>query len=214
MGSKATKEDKKHMSNFQEYLSSAEIYQAYHIVNKYIDDSSRDIVLQSFFIEQAFNAARFLANNLKSTAPEGINTVYVYYTLSKLGYQLEAFKTARFSFEKLQSLKIPDHWAEEIEVDALKIRCKPNSDSEGHSMNVSPIATIAGEAALNVGLPPVYNFGSFDSLPLVEFLPSKQVHPKRVLELLKSYPQESSSSKQKAKPKGKQAVSEWNQDQE
>lgn len=82
-------------------------------------------------------------------------------------------------------------------------------------MNVSPLATIAGDAALNVGLPPVYNFGSFDSLPMVEFIPTKQVHAKRVLELLKTDPQESSSTKQKAKPKGKQAISEWNnQEQE
>ena len=57
-------------------------------------------------------------------------------------------------------------------------------------MNVSPLAQIAGEAAANVGLPPVYNFASFDSLPLVEFVPTKQIHPKRVLELLKTDPTE------------------------
>jgi hypothetical protein len=101
MGSKSTKEDKKHLSNFQEYLSLAEIYQAYHLVNKYVDDSSRDIVCLPFFIEQAFNAARFLANNLKTKVPDGINTVFVYFTLAKLGYSLEAFKTARYGFEKL-----------------------------------------------------------------------------------------------------------------
>lgn len=89
-------------------------------------------------------------------------------------------------------MKIPDAWAEDIEVDALKIRCKPNSDSENHSMNVSPLAAIAGDAAMGVGIPPMYNFGSFDSLPLVEFMPTKQVHPKRVLELLKTDPQDSS----------------------
>jgi hypothetical protein len=88
-------------------------------------------------------------------------------------------------------LRVPEQWAEEIEVDALKIRCKPNTDSDGRSMNVSPLATIAGENALNVGLPPVYNFGSFDSLAMVEFVPSKQVHAKRVLELLKTDPQDS-----------------------
>lgn len=101
MGSKATKEDKKHLTNFQDYLLLAETYQAYHLVNKYIDDSSRDIVSLPFFIDQAFNAARFLANNLNGKAPEGINTVFVYFTLAKLGYQVEAYKTARFGFEKL-----------------------------------------------------------------------------------------------------------------
>lgn len=100
-----------------------------------------------------------------------MNLVYVYFTLSKLGFSFEAYKTARFGFEKLSTLKVPDQWAEEIEVDALKIRCKPNSDRENFSMNVSPLSAIAGEQANNVGVPPVYNFGSFDSLPLVEFVP-------------------------------------------
>jgi len=82
-------------------------------------------------------------------------------------------------------------------------------------MNVSPLASIAGDAALNVGLPPVYNFASFDSLPLVEFHPHKSIHHKRVLELLKTDPLEQSSQGQKGrKPKGKQQVSEWTQEQE
>ncbi len=82
-------------------MSLAEIYQAYHLVNRYIDESSREIIQTPLFCESAFNASRFLANNLKSKIPEGINLVFVYYTLAKLGYQFEAFKAARFGFEKL-----------------------------------------------------------------------------------------------------------------
>jgi intraflagellar transport protein 122 len=89
-------------------LSLAEIYQAYHLVNKYIDEQSREIIQTPLFIEAAFNAARFLANNLKSKVPEGLNLVFVYFTLSKLGFLFEAYKTARFGYEKLQSLKLPD----------------------------------------------------------------------------------------------------------
>jgi len=102
MGSKATKEDKKHLLNFQEYLSLAEMYQAYHLVNRYIDEQGREIIPTPLFCESAFNAARFLANNLKKDKQlTGINLVHIYFTLSKLGYQFEAFKTARFGFEKL-----------------------------------------------------------------------------------------------------------------
>lgn len=39
IGGKASKEDKKHLTNFNEYLTMAEMYQAYHLVNRYIDDS-------------------------------------------------------------------------------------------------------------------------------------------------------------------------------
>jgi len=48
MGSSQSKEDKRHISNYQDYLNLAEIY---HYVSKYIDDSARDLVLLPFFIE-------------------------------------------------------------------------------------------------------------------------------------------------------------------
>ena len=125
---------------------------------------------------------------MKTKIPNGINPVNIYYTLEKLGFEFEAYKAARFAFEKLQGLKIPDLWQEDIEVDALKIRCKPNSDKEGYSMNVSPLAAITGDQSMHVQLPPVYNFASFDSLPLVEFVPQRDLNPKIVLELLKTDP--------------------------
>jgi hypothetical protein len=87
-------------------------------------------------------------------------------------------------------------WAEEIEVDALKIRCKPNADRENFGLHVSPLSAIAGDNAANVGVPPVYNFGSFDSLPLVEFVPQKGIAPKRVMELLRTDPLESKQNQQ------------------
>jgi intraflagellar transport protein 122 len=77
--------------------------------------------------------------------PSGINLVFVYYTIAKLGYLLEAYKTARLGFEKLQTLKVPGNWADEIEVDALKIKCKPNSDREGLGSNSGPLASIIGD---------------------------------------------------------------------
>lgn len=82
-------------------------------------------------------------------------------------------------------------------------------------MNVSPLASITGDQNMQIGMPAVYNFGSFDSLPLVEFVPNKQLNPKRVMELLRTDPQEGTAgSKKGGKTKQKQAVSEWNQDQE
>ena len=71
-------------------------------------------------------------------------------------------------------------------------------------MNVSPLASIAGDAAHNAGIAPVYNFTSFDSLPLVEFVPPKSLNAKKVLELLKQDPTESSFKKNPPKkPQGK-----------
>lgn len=70
-------------------------------MNRYIDEAGRDIIQAPLFCESAFNAARFLANNLKSKIPTGINLVFIYFALAKLGYQFEAYKTARHGFEQL-----------------------------------------------------------------------------------------------------------------
>ena len=62
------------------------------------------------FNEAIFNAARFLVSNLGKRQPIGINKVYIYYSLSQLGFKFEAYKTARFGYEKLQTLKVPEEW--------------------------------------------------------------------------------------------------------
>lgn len=86
MGSKQSKDDKKHLLNFNEYLKNAEVYQAYHLVFKFVEEQSRELVQGPLFCESAYNAGRFLANNLKTKVPTGINLVYVYYTIEKLGF--------------------------------------------------------------------------------------------------------------------------------
>lgn len=70
----------------------------------------------------------------------------------------------------------------------MKIKCKPNSDREGLGSNSGPLALLVGENAANMGLQSIVNFCSFDSLPLVEFVPAKNLNPKRVMELLKADP--------------------------
>jgi hypothetical protein len=159
----------------------------------------------------------FLANNLNvKKVPFGINLVFVYFTIAKLGFQLEAYKSARMGFEKLKTLKVPSNWIDEVEVDALKIKCKPNADREGLGSNSGPLASLIGENASSMGVQSIVNFCSFDSLPLVEFIPAKNLNPKRVMELLRADPSEDFSGAPSKKPQGKQprgkGVSEWNQD--
>ena len=63
-------------------------------------------------------------------APLGVNKVYIYYALSFLGFKFEAFKTARFGYEKLQTLKVPVQWQDEVDRAHLKCRAKPFSDKD------------------------------------------------------------------------------------
>ena len=77
-------------------------------------------------------------------------------------------------------MKIPRKWVGQIEVQHLKLRSKPFQDKEG-------LAT-TGDGFPYGGNPTVLNFGSFDPLPLVEFVPDPSIPPVRVRELLRMDP--------------------------
>lgn len=145
VGAKASKDDKKYLKSFEEYTKLAEIYQAYNLVSKYIEESYHQIIQGPLYFETVFNASRFLFNNLGHRNPPGINKVYVYQTMATLGYKFEAYKTARLGYDLLTNMKVPDHLLEEVEVEALKIRSKPISDKEGiafscnRCMNLQPL---------------------------------------------------------------------------
>lgn len=62
--STTNKEDAKFMSNYEEYLKLAEIYQAYNLVSRYLEENYRAMIQGELYNESVFNAARFLVNNL------------------------------------------------------------------------------------------------------------------------------------------------------
>jgi hypothetical protein len=57
-------------------------------------------------------------------------------------------------------------------------------------MNVNPLINQAGDLCVHCGLPTQRNFGSFDTLPLVEFVPNLNLNEKRVLDALRMDPPE------------------------
>jgi len=150
--------------------------------------------------ETIFNSSRFLVNTISSKSLPGISKVYIYYALSLLGTKFEAFRTARFGYEKLQTLKISPEWQEEIDLAALKIRCKPFSDKEGYQpvcnrcMNINALINQNGDHCTACGHPFIRNFVGFDTLPLVEFIPDARIPLKKVMELLKEEPDDSGPS--------------------
>jgi hypothetical protein len=52
------------MADFKEYLRLAEIYQAYNLVSRYLEESYRSMIQGELYNEAVFNASRFLVNNL------------------------------------------------------------------------------------------------------------------------------------------------------
>jgi len=55
-------------------------------------------------------------------------------------------------------------------------------------ITVNPLTNNRGDSCTTCGCPIVRNFGSFDSLPLVEFVPDPSIPPMRVKELLRMDP--------------------------
>ena len=189
----------KNLKKFEENSRKAEIYHAYNYVHRLIEDPYHSMVHGALINETIFNASRFLVNSIGSLNLPGINKVYIYYALSLLGAKFEAYRTARYGYEKLQTLKISPEWQEEIDLASLKIRCKPFSDKEGYQpvcnrcMNINPLINQSGDHWTACGHPFIRNFIGFDTLPLVEFVPDKNISPKKVLELLKEEPDDTSS---------------------
>lgn len=99
--SKQSKDDKKYLKNFEDYKKLSQIYQAYHYVHKFIEVSYEAVIQGPLYNQAIFNASRFLVCSLQQRQPVGISKVYIYYALSFLGTRFEAFKTARFAYEKL-----------------------------------------------------------------------------------------------------------------
>ena len=191
---KSKKQSQNYLENFEEYLKLSEIYQAYSLIDKFVQDSFRSQIQGPLVDESVFNSSRFIVNNLGKRQPNGINIVFVYFTLATLGYKFEAYKTAREGFEKLTTLKIPAQWAQQVELDHLKIRSKPFQDKESlqytcsRCIQVNPLINPKSDTCTECGAILVRNFGSFDTLPLVEFIPDPSIPPIRVKELLKMDP--------------------------
>jgi hypothetical protein len=53
-------------------MKLAEIYQAYQMIHKFIEESYQAVIQGPVFNESIFNAARYLVNNLGKRQPLGI----------------------------------------------------------------------------------------------------------------------------------------------
>lgn len=139
------------LKKYNDYSKKSEIYYAYSHVHRLIEDPYHNIIHGALTNETTFNASRFLVNSIGNMSLPGINKVYIYYALSLLGTRFEAYRTARFGYEKLQTLKISPEWQEEIDLASLRVRCKPFSDKEGYQpvcnrcMNINPLINQSGD---------------------------------------------------------------------
>lgn len=129
--------------------------------------------------ELVFNSSRFVINSMGNMSPPGVNKLFLYYAFGKLGTGMQAYNSARAAYEKLQSLKVPNEWQEEIDLASLTIKAKPFVDREdllticSRCMSSNSLLNLSGTGDICTSCkhPLIRSFISFTPLPLVEFEP-------------------------------------------
>ncbi len=183
-----------HFNLYEEYKKLSDMYHAYSYIQKYIEEPFLMYMPGVNYEELVFNACRFLLNCIPFVSAEGISKLYIYYALGKLGARMQAFKTSRTAYEKLQSLKVPTEWQEEIDLATLTIRAKPYTDREdlftpcSRCMNTNTLINLSetGDICSACKHPIIRSFITFTPLPLVEFEPLDSIPSSRVDQLLRS----------------------------
>ena len=152
----------------------AELYYAFSFIR-----DSNEKPFTSMLPEALFQVARFILNALgKKDVPYALSRVYTLFTLAKQGKALGAFKLARYAFDRLQHLKVPLSWTNQIDTDMMTIQSKPYVDKEEllpvcfrcGATNPLINSTTGGDVCVACGHPFVRSWSSFDHLPLVEFV--------------------------------------------
>ncbi|CAG9855625.1 unnamed protein product [Phyllotreta striolata] len=171
MSKEASSKSEQYLKCFETNEKLAEIYYAYNTVHKYLEEP-----FTSYMPEALFNIARFLMTEVtgRKQCVKGVSTFAILYTLSKQAKKLGANKLAKQLLDKIQNLRIPRKFQEQVEIAAVSARAKPHSDPEEllpmcyRCSTYNPLSS-ATNSCVNCGERFVYSFVSFELLPLVEF---------------------------------------------
>ncbi|KAJ3091116.1 hypothetical protein HK102_001633 [Quaeritorhiza haematococci] len=199
------------LQNFYKYCDLAEVYYAYHHVHRYMDEP-----FTSHLPESLFNMARFVQNYINNKpTPPGVSKAYVLFALARLSRSLGAFRLARSAYEKLQMLRLPEEWEDQVDLCALTIRTKPSVDREDLSplclgcRMVNPLQNPKGNRCINCLEPFVNSFYSFDCLPLVQFTLEPGISDEEAARLIATSPplqDDGESAAIRAGPSGESAA--------
>ncbi|KAJ3115409.1 hypothetical protein HK098_006954, partial [Nowakowskiella sp. JEL0407] len=188
--------EKKFLKFYYECIEFAEIYYAYHHIQRYLDQP-----FTTHLPESLWNMARFVLSsltNLESTTRTRKNTNI------KLSRVLGAYKFARHAYEKIQKLVIPSNassiftstsseWPDLIEIGALTIRSKPFSDKDDLAVPcyacsfLNPVLNTT-DTCVNCKEPFVYSFFSFNNLPVVRFYVDAGISDEEAVKLIETDP--------------------------
>ncbi|XP_065909716.1 intraflagellar transport protein 122 homolog [Dysidea avara] len=178
------------ISAFKSYYRSAEVYHVFHSIQRFTD--------QPFTYrhpEALFNMALFLThldNKNNSKKYRGVSKVAVLYTLAKQGKVLGAYKVARYAYDQLQTLHVPQRFQEIVDLGAITIQSKPFQDKEDllplcyRCSATNPLLKSQGNCCINCKQPFVLSFASFEVLPVVEFFLDSDISDEEAVKLIRS----------------------------
>jgi len=134
------------------------------------------------------------SSNLKTTKDhiKSISPAYIYYALAFLSKGFEAYKTARFSFEKLNTMKFPLSWQSKIDFEIMSIRSKPYIDKDNsmplcyRCLNTNPLINLKGDKCTTCSAKFIRSPISFEILPLIEFKPTNEISDDTAIEIIKN----------------------------
>ena len=198
-----SKKNEKWLKHYHEYTNKADWYYAYSPIHQFCNDP-----FTSLQPEMLFQVSRFLINSMgQIDAPFGISKVNTLYTLAKQAKVLGAFKLARFTYDRLQQLKVPEAWEDNIDLDMMTIQAKPVRDnpelapvcyrcgSTNALLNPFNNTNTMGDKCTNCSHTFVRSFVNFDILPLVEFFPEDGIHDEDALEIMRTHNESAGKSK-------------------
>ena len=137
------KHNQSQLKIYEQYMVKADWYYAYQHIHTFCNDP-----FTSLQPEMLFQVSRYLINSMsQSDPPKGISLVNTLYTLAKQSKVLGAFKLARFTYDRLQQLKVPESWEDNIDLDMMTIQAKPVRDNP----ELAPVCYRCGSTASRLG---------------------------------------------------------------
>ncbi|KAK9891411.1 hypothetical protein WA026_014648 [Henosepilachna vigintioctopunctata] len=185
---KESSESQSYMRKFEKNERLSAIYYAYHSLHRYLEEP-----FTSFLPEALFNIARFLMNEIADNKPKGVSQFSVLYCLSKQARKLGANKLAKQLLDKIQNLRIPMKFQEQVEIASVSIKARNLNDPEELLPMCYRCSTYNSLAAMsnsctNCGQKFIHSFVTFEILPLVEFVLEEGISDLEAVRLIDTPP--------------------------
>ena len=123
-----------------------------------------------------------------------MSKAYCLFALAKQSKALGANKLARVALERLQTFKVPIAWQEQVDLFALTIRARPPADDDElqpscfRCQTINPLLNPQGDKCTACGHPFIRSFVNFEHLPLVRFMPTRDIRGDEAISLIRRAP--------------------------